>query len=237
MVPPTKIRKNWGLTWVTSCTCTVGRSRSSRRYFFKLADSFIREARWWSDNLWPVRTRGSFSPSRIAQMACIQKASNSLNPLNEHLCIPYKSNIKTISLFIFIYNQIRNLLMLFKMLLQIESKSVPPAPPTGHTIHWLGQKIPELLHGFLQCRNAKINIELLNPCKINIKNKVFTMASFIPCIIHPHHSGEVFVKSQLLETVYGCRSSPQWNTAEKQGVVLDDCTHIKTQSILQQQAN
>lgn len=157
---------------MTSCTCTVGRSRSSRRYFFKLADSFIREARWWSDNLWPVRTRGSFSPSRIAQMAFIQKVSKWFNPLKECLCIPYKSNIKAISLFIFFYSQTRYLLMLFKVLLEIESKSVPPAPPTVYTIHWLGQKIPELLHSFLQCRNAKKN-NWMNSWKINIKNKVF----------------------------------------------------------------
>lgn len=66
--------------------------------------------------------------------------------LKKYLRKAFKSNIR---LFTFIYNELRYLLMPFQVLLEIESKPVPPAPPTVYTIHRLRQEISQLLHCIL----------------------------------------------------------------------------------------
>lgn len=61
------------LTCLTSWTSTAGSSLNCSRYFLKLADSFIRAALWYRESLCPVRTSGSVSPSRMAQIALRKK--------------------------------------------------------------------------------------------------------------------------------------------------------------------
>lgn len=63
------------LTCLTSWTSMAGSSRNCSRNFLKVADSFIRAALWYRESLCPVRTRGSVSPSRMAQIALIKQTN------------------------------------------------------------------------------------------------------------------------------------------------------------------
>lgn len=106
----------------------AGRSRNCSRYFLKLADSFIRAALWYRESLCPVRTRGSVSPSRMAQIAFKTKQKQKLGSAQEPKKTP-QIDVKVIA------DTRCYLLRFLQVLVQIQRQSVPPSSSAVRTIN------------------------------------------------------------------------------------------------------
>lgn len=87
----------------------------------------------------------------------------------------------------------------FQVLVQVESQSVPPPAPAVGTIHFLGQKVLKLLHGFLSQRKKLIR-------RVRTKNTHDIGNVYLQSIsFHPKRSGPELPEASLLFTQVPCQ--------------------------------